>query len=71
MYLQLSAMILMERDLEREWSGAFAGIPVSDRPSGERHSGADVGRAEDLHPAPCSEQVTRGLVRPVQSQPKA
>ena len=71
MYLELSALILLERHLERERSDGFAGIPLGDRPGRGGYSGADLGRTDDLQPAPCSEQVARGLVRPVQTQPKA
>ena len=71
MYLELSALILLERHLERERSDGFAGIPLGDRPGRGGYAGADLGRTEDLQPAPGSEQVSRGLVRPVQTQPKA
>ena len=73
MYLELSAMYLMERYRELEADRAsdrVCRIAFRDRASRRRDPGTDVGRGEHLDPAARSEQSTGRLVRPVQAQPK-
>ncbi len=58
----------MARD--HEPSEGIAGVALGDGSSGRRDPGTDLGRAEDLHPAPGAEHGGRRLVRPVQPQPE-
>ena len=54
-----------------EASADVAGVSLGDRAGRGGDPRANVGRGEDLHPAPGSEQGGRRLVRPVQAQSKS
>ena len=74
MFLELSAMYLLERHREREARMASGRVhhlvAFRDRTGRRGDPGADLGRVEHLDPAPGTEQHGGRLVRPVQPQPK-
>ena len=55
---------------DRAESASVAGVSLGDRAGRGSDPRPNVGRSEDLHPAPGTEQGGRRLVRPVQAQSK-
>jgi len=52
-------------EAEMTGSGGIGGVVTGDRPGRRSGLRPDVGRAEHLDPAPCTEQHTRRFVRPI------